>query len=110
VFLVNSRQGNVRCALNQSKARFREGFLRTYARFFAEFLREASLVRLGTLTPGHLFRFSGTGTLDLTLEAFLGRLFTLVDKAEALSPLLSRGLCGPDLPKPHLLDKRKPNH
>jgi hypothetical protein len=45
VFLVNSRQGNFRCGLPYG----RQGFSRSYARFFAEFLEEASLVRLRLL-------------------------------------------------------------
>ena len=48
MFLVNSCQGYFSCGPRTQYVRG-QGLSRTYARFFAEFLRDVSLVRLGLL-------------------------------------------------------------
>ena len=86
VFLINSRQGNFRCAPAKSKAYAGEALSRSYGRLFAEFLWELSPVHLGTLTPAHLCRFCGTdpSLIDISIfryienGAFLGRLLVRV--------------------------------
>jgi len=54
VFLVNSRQGNVRCA----PIYIGEALSRSYGRLFAEFLGQESPIGLGTLAPAHLCWFA----------------------------------------------------
>ena len=49
VFLVNSRQGNIRCA----PIYIGEALSRSYGRLFAEFLSQDSPVSLGTFAPAH---------------------------------------------------------
>ena len=46
MFLVNSRQGSLAAAISLLR---RQTLFRSYGRFFAEFLEEDSLVRLGLL-------------------------------------------------------------
>ena len=77
MFLVNSRQGYFRCG----PACAGQAFLRTYGRFFAEFLNEDSPVRLGVL---HQPTCVGLryGFRILNLEAFLGRLFMEIFSSE----------------------------
>ena len=73
VFLVNSRQGVFRCG----PYCYGQALLLTYGRFFAEFLEDLSLVRLGLLDPPTCVGF-GTVCSMIILEAFLGRLFIYV--------------------------------
>ena len=47
MFLLNSRQEIFRCGL--SPEGLRQALSRSYGRFFAEFLKDLSLVRLGLL-------------------------------------------------------------
>jgi len=54
VFLVNSRQGNIRCA----PIYIGEALSRSYDRLFAEFLGQESPIGLGTLAPAHLCWFA----------------------------------------------------
>jgi len=85
MFLINSRQGYFRCGRLQLYSCWRQSILRTYGRFFAEFLQELSLVHLSTLTLTYLCRFE-VRFLYPTAEVFLGRIFKKVAPAVAKAP------------------------
>ena len=72
MFLINSRQGIIRCGLHC----WRQALSLTYGRFFAEFLEDLSLVRLSLLDSTTCFGFRYGSSIVLRqladLEAFLG--------------------------------------
>ena len=69
MFLVNSRQGIVRCG----PACAGQSLSLSYGHFFAEFLQELSPVHLSALTLTHLCRFSVRIPSFLTLKSFSGK-------------------------------------
>ena len=62
---------------DQPRKRGWQSILRTYGRFFAEFLNEGSLVHLGLLAQSTCVGFS-TDLILLTLEVFPGTLLVLL--------------------------------
>ena len=73
MFLINSWQEYFSCGPSKE----RQTLSRSYSRFFAEFLEDLSLVRLGLLA---LITCVGLryGAYMIIVEAFLGRLFTTI--------------------------------
>ena len=64
MFLLNSRQEIFRCG--PPPEGFGQALSRSYGRFFAEFLKDLSLVRLGLLDPTTCVGLRyGTATLNL---------------------------------------------
>lgn len=71
VFLINSRQGIFRCGPKIEQTFFSgQGLSRSYARFFAEFLEEALLVRLRLLASVTCVSFPVQAPCFLTLRDF----------------------------------------
>ena len=68
MFLVNSRKAYACCGPSFDG----QALSRSYGHFFAEFLNDGSLVRLGTLVPTHLCRITVRFPHAIALETFLG--------------------------------------
>ena len=78
--------------------------MRTYGRFFAEFLSEVSLIHLRLLASPTCVGLS-TVVLALALEVFLGTLFDQIESTLRLPLFPVPGNYGPDLPRPFLETK-----
>ncbi len=73
MFLINSRGGVFRCG----PYCYGQALFRRYGCFFAEFLGDLSLVRLGLLDLTTCVGL-GTGSVYLTLEVFLGHVLLYI--------------------------------
>lgn len=98
MFLLNSRQEIFRCGPKRL-ATPGQALSRSYGRFFAEFLKDPSLVRLGLLDPTTCVGLR-YGTILLNLRSFSRKRAPLISSAVASDSDPARGnvwrICLPD--------------